>query len=111
MAGSSSFVLVTDNTDEMLMMKNEAVKKALVIIGLKAEKYAKEECPVRTGRLRNSISHDNDGQTVYVGTNVEYAPYVEMGTWKMDAQPYLRPSIENHIQEYQEIFKETLKQG
>ena len=111
MADSSSFVLVTDNTDEVLVMKNEAVKKALTIIGLKAERYAKEVCPVRTGRLRNSISHDNDGQTVYVGTNVEYAPYVETGTWKMKAQPYLRPSIENHIQEYQKIFKETIEQG
>lgn len=27
-----------------------------------------------------------------VGTNVEYAPYVEFGTYKMAAQPYMRPA-------------------
>ena len=34
-------------------------------------------------------------RTVYVGTNVEYAPYVELGTSRMGAKPYLRPAVEN----------------
>lgn len=29
-----------------------------------------------------------------VGTNVEYAPYVEFGTSRMGAQPYLRPAVD-----------------
>ncbi len=35
-------------------------------------------------------------RTVYVGTNVEYAPYVELGTSRMGAKPYLRPAVENN---------------
>lgn len=35
-----------------------------------------------------------DGNVVFlVGTNVEYAVYVEMGTSVMEAQPYLRPAV------------------
>lgn len=30
----------------------------------------------------------------YVGTDVHYAPYVEFGTYKMQAQPFLRPSAD-----------------
>lgn len=28
----------------------------------------------------------------YVGTNVDYAAYIEYGTYRMQAQPYLRPA-------------------
>ena len=42
--------------------------------------------PVDTGRLRNSMAHAaaDDYKTVYVGTNVEYAEYVEDGTSRAD---------------------------
>jgi hypothetical protein len=32
-----------------------------------------------------------------VGTNVEYAVYVEFGTSKMRAQPYLRPAVKEVV--------------
>lgn len=48
------------------------------------EGEAKRLCPVDTGRLRNSITHTVDkSKTAYIitiGTNVEYAAYVEFGT-------------------------------
>ena len=40
---------------------------------------------------------------VYVGTNVEYAPYIEFGTSKMAARPYLKPAIADHNDEYKQI--------
>ena len=53
-----------------------AIDKALFAIGLLAEGYAKKECPVDTGRLRNSVTNVvvSDEDSVYIGTNVEYAP-------------------------------------
>jgi len=58
---------------------------------------ARELCPVDTGRLRSSIQHkpgrDQQGPFVDVGTNVEYAGYVEFGTRFQKAQPYLRPAL------------------
>lgn len=89
--------------------------------------YDTPESPsyVRTGRLRASLTYATKtehsdpepeadpsdakmlGQpkddTVYVGTNVEYAPYVEFGTSRMHARPYLKPALENHMDEYKTI--------
>jgi HK97 gp10 family phage protein len=63
------------------------------------ETAAKRLCPVDTGRLRGSITHvtgiDNGEQVAYVGSNVEYAIYQELGTYKMAAQPYLRPALQS----------------
>lgn len=85
--------------------------KAAEIIGGMAESYAKQICPVDTGNLRNSITHstEDEGHTVVIGTNVEYAPYVELGTSRTRAKPYLRPAIETHIPEYQTVLQTILK--
>lgn len=52
---------------------------------------------VDTGRLRSSITHDlsvdAQGIVARVGTDVEYGLYLEVGTSKMEARPYLRPAL------------------
>ena len=57
---------------------NETLNKACLLV----ENDAKLKCPVDTGQLRQSITHRIEGTTGIVGTNVEYAPYVEYGTGK-----------------------------
>ena len=87
-----------------------ATDRALEIIGGKAESYAKALCPVDTGRLRNSITHQQyDKDTEIIGTNVEYAPYVELGTHRMAARPYLRPAAEEHGDEYKQVIINELR--
>lgn len=82
-----------------------AKDRALEIIGGKAEGYAKRITPVDTGNLRNSITHAQyDEDTEIIGTNVEYAPYVELGTYRMAARPYLRPAAEEHGEEYKQVI-------
>lgn len=73
-------VTITDNTGLVREALAEAMENALTAIGFTAERYAKEETPVDLGRLRNSMTHVVQGDSVYIGTNVEYAPYVELGT-------------------------------
>lgn len=64
---------------------------------IKVANAAKRFCPVDTGRLRASIAwemaSDASGPVAIVGTNVEYAPFVELGTRYMAAQPFLRPAL------------------
>jgi hypothetical protein len=52
---------------------------------------------VRTGRLRGSITwrigRDFRGLYADIGSAVLYAPYVELGTSRMEARPYLRPAL------------------
>lgn len=136
-------VKVTSNVHKCLNDLERAKMRAAVIIGGTAEKYAKALCPVGTsestgkkgyrgGTLRNSITHDIDGDDIMIGTNVEYAPYVELGTgpnftpppeWEqfnvptasgvghsfVKPRPYLRPALADHLDEYKEIFEKELK--
>lgn len=134
---------VESHVDEALASADSAIDKALEIIGIKAEKYAKARCPVGTvestgikgyrgGTLRNSITHTVNDNTLSVGTNVEYAPYVELGTgpyfqappsWEqfnapkgkgvgrgyVRPRPYLKPAIADHIEEYKSVIENELK--
>ena len=112
-----------------------AVSRALERCGSQAEGYAKDLCPENTGNLRSSISHkvDPQKQVAYVGTNVSYAPYVELGTgihypggrktpWKykdsegnwhvtrgQEAQPYLKPAVADHAQTYRNIINDEMR--
>ena len=100
-----------DHTKEVIAAKDTAVEQALEAIGITCEAYAKLLCPVDTGRLRNSLTHDvrKEQECVYVGTNVEYAPYVEMGTSRSRAQPYLEPAVKDHLDEYKNLAMQFLR--
>ncbi len=100
-----------DNARQIADAIDQALAKALEEVGLVAEGYAKKACPVDTGRLRNSITHQvrPSEKSVYIGTNVEYAPYVELGTSRMEPQPFLRPAAADHEGTYKKIFESNLK--
>lgn len=102
-------VEVNSNADLFKDALPDQIAMALEAIGLTAEGYAKKMCPVDTGRLRASISHARDDNAAYIGTNVEYAAYVELGTSKMKPRPYLRPAAANHADEYKQIVKAALR--
>lgn len=105
-------VIFTSHCKQALTAEAAARAKALELIGGKAESYAKKLCPVDTGRLRNSITHQQyDEHTEVVGTNVEYAPYVELGTHRQAAKPYLRPAAENHTAEYKRIIEVVMSEA
>lgn len=61
-------------------LANLNVSKALNRACLVVENEAKRLCPVDTGDLRSSITHEVHNDVGIVGTNKEYAPYVEFGT-------------------------------
>lgn len=102
-------VQVTSNKDEVLKAAEAAISRAMERIGLRAERMAKTYCPVDTGRLRSSISHTSTEKSAIIGTNVEYAPFVELGTSRRSPTPYLAPAIENHLDEYRQIVESELK--
>jgi HK97 gp10 family phage protein len=65
------------------------------------EKSAKELAPVRTGRLRDSIEakiNENAGRAwVRIKPGIgDYPYYVEKGTSKMHAQPFMGPAAQMH---------------
>ena len=98
-----------DNTDEVLSALEKAKKRGLEAIGLVAEGHAKKITPVDTGRLRNSISHATDDEAAYIGTNVEYAPYVELGSPTIKAHHMLQRAATEHTDEYKQIMEDAMK--
>lgn len=106
-------VQVDDHSEEVLEEIRAKTPVILEKLGQAGENNAKFEITalgaIDTGNLRNSISHTDDGEYAYIGTNVEYAPYVEMGTVKMQERPFLRNAVLNHQNEYKQIVEEELK--
>lgn len=152
---------LTDNTGDASRALDRATLRALEIIGGKIESYAKQLCaprgpkgnPMRTditAQLRNSITHRMEGNKMVVGSNLNMAAYVELGTGKeydpppdwiknnvekgehsglshwifydeekgqfrvglpMKPTPFLRPAVEDHRDEYKQIFETEMNNG
>lgn len=81
--------------DRLLNGPQGPIATALLAYGAAVEREAKRLCPVDTGRLRASITHalikKRKRVEVLVGTDVEYAKYVEFGNQGRYA--YLRPAL------------------
>jgi hypothetical protein len=102
------------NGEEVERRAKQLAEKSPFEIGLFVQGQAKLLCPVDTGRLRGSIQvasgtgqraapggnarYDDyikapaDRFETFVGTPVEYANWVEYGTGRNSAQPFLRPA-------------------
>ena len=105
--------VMQDNTGQVVDGIDSAIGVALEEIGLSAENYAARKCPVDTGNLRGSITYEVDAgdNAVYIGTNVDYAPHVELGTSRQKAQPFLRPAASEHGAQYRQVLKKALGGG
>lgn len=108
-ADVDNLIVLADNTQAVIDAFPSAINRALEAIGLKCEGYAKKECPVDTGRLRNSITHTIDRDSAYVGTNVEYAPFIELGTTKRKPKPFLVPAATEHADVYRNLLKKAME--
>lgn len=116
----------------------ELCDKAMEQCGLIGENYAKALSPVASGNLRNSITHNVSSyfsfSVAYIGTDVHYGPYVEMGTGKFvggsppwvytpdggrtfyrtegqPPKPFIKPAVADHVGEYNGVIKSTLSGG
>lgn len=137
---------IDDHSPEVIKAVENAINRGLKACGEKAVGYAQSELKrqlkkthgandyVATGNLLGSITYDVDGDDVYIGTNVDYAIYVEMGTgihaesggrqtpwvYKDDQghwhrtegqkpKPFIKPSAEGHADEYMSILRDSIE--
>ena len=91
---------------EVLKTMEKQIFAGLNAVGMFVGTEAQLRAAVDTGNLRDSIVYELDEGTltVVVGTNVDYAYYVEHGTINMLAQPFLNPAIEENIYRIQVLF-------
>lgn len=131
----SETLSLTSRKGEVIKACEEAIMRGLAAIGEVAEGYAKDDCPVDTNRLRGSLTYataethsDNEPpanaadsavkatpepMTVYIGTNVEYAEYVEFRDiqHKSGKAHFLRDAVADHSETYKKIMKASLEAG
>lgn len=88
-------------------VRMDDVKKVVRHNGAEMQAKAQQNAPVDTGTLKRSIGLEitDGGMTAEVEPTADYAPYVELGTRFMEAQPYLGPAFN----EQKEKFKKDMK--
>ena len=90
-------------------------EQELLQAGMVVERAAKQNAPVDTGRLRASIStrmtKEAKSIIIEVGTNVKYAPYVEFGSSRNPAQPYLFPAFVENKQKVLKMLADAMRRG
>ena len=92
--------IIQDDLTPMLEQMNENITRniARTIIPVVREmaSYAMMIVPVRTGYLRSTIFAEIlDNFTIIFGATAHYAAFVEYGTVKMAARPFIRPAIDS----------------
>ena len=126
-----------DNSEAVKKELERAVIRGLIKAAMLVESQAVLLVPVNTGGLRNSIGYKvNESELVaYIGTNCEYAIYVEYGTgefaengngrkggwvykapngevhftYGMPPQPYLRPAFRRNQKAIRDILADCLR--
>lgn len=127
--------------DKLLSKLNSLEQSDVIQAGLekackRVEASAKQKCPVDTGALKASITHTVEEDKGIIGTNMEYAPYVELGTGKFAKnghgrktpwayedpktgeliwtagqrpQPFLHPALSENAEAIQNDFKTEVR--
>lgn len=99
-------------------LENKALKNAAEPV----LEDAKANVPVRTGKLKKGLKITNvkkkDGMKyILVGVDrgdnseVFYGKFIEFGTSKMPARPFLQPAYEKNKNTIRKAIAETLKEG
>ncbi len=70
--------------------------------------YSANEPLLRTGDLKDSITHNSDDKEAYVGTDNPIAKYQEFGTSKIPARPFLGGAIMQEEHRIPEIVHAAL---
>ena len=115
MAGNS--IVFTDNLQDVLKALDGALETGLVKIGAAAQGYAKDNTPVRTGTLRDSIGVEvkSDEKAAYIGTMIgkfpdkPYGQYVELGARGRSGVHMLQRAATEHTEEYKRLMEDSMK--
>ena len=71
----------------------------------KAGTAGKSVDPVKSGSYSGNAPSE---KAVFIGSNVEYAAYVELGHGEFSPQPYLKPAVMDHVDELKNLAKDAL---
>lgn len=101
------------DTARLQQLRQELRPRAAAVIAgaaFEVESATKRLAPVDTGALRNSIAAMQKGELLWwVEVGVEYGRFVEFGTSRMRAQPFLVPGVEQVRPRFEAQWAELFK--
>lgn len=106
--GFEEFKMAMERFDSAMQ---EHVHKLLAWWAEDVKALAKQLAPVRTGRLRSSIYAKIQDWVAQIGAEATYALFVEFGTRRMQARPFLYPAIQEYLPRLEEIICEAIDQA
>lgn len=101
MARGSGFIIVFNRIPQLIAAVEANSRSAPKRVADRIAATARTLVPVDTGALRASIESVSveAGKEADVIVGKEYGIYVELGTYKMAAQPFLYPAVQQHADE------------
>ena len=91
---AGSIRLDTSKLDKLAANLHPVAEQLVAKAAFDVEALAKAAAPVKTGNLKSSIAAQPRGPFSWVvRVGASYGAYVEFGTSKMDARPYLGPAV------------------
>jgi len=105
----STSVTYKSNVTKFLRKYDFLKEKALDEMGGVGVKNIKKEAPFITGDLRDANDYEVKEDSVDFINTMEYAPFVELGTWKMAANPFMRRGLNNSRLTFVGILAKNLK--
>lgn len=90
--------VVRENGDEMVKLAHKNANEAFV------KGYTKGAT-----RQATNVEYIDDGLTAVVEPKTKYAAYVELGTRRMEAEPFLKPAWETQKEQFKAGMKKLIK--
>lgn len=109
MAASAQIVVKMNRLPAIAAKCRPAVRAAIHAAGFRTEAAAKAAAPVDTGALRARIANRPGDLSTTVGVAAGYAAFVERGTRKMAARPYLEPAVNGVVPQLNADLAEAVK--
>lgn len=98
---------VTDNSKDVISAMKSQLKQAMEACGKEMEANAKNRVHVRTGALRDSITHESGDGYAAVGSDLDYALAEEMRGG--GGHDFIKPAVSEHVSDYESIIKSALE--
>ena len=98
----------TSNFDEASKLIAENRISALNEIGEELSSQIKKAAPVDTGRLRDSIEYHVDQEGLVIGTDVDYAISIELGSSKRLAEPFINNTVNENLVKVKSVTEKNM---
>lgn len=97
------------NTSKFLFKFNRNKQSTLNKMGEYVQPVIINEAPERTGDLKKSVGYEATKNSLFVFANKFYATFVELGTYKMKANPFIKRAIFKSVSEFTRLIIQGLK--